>query len=577
MCLAAYTVNLFVFISASCVFVRTSRLRQVCLQKPACLRFGRRKKTLHNGLQTTGFAYNERGWLTNSTSPEFAMQLKYNNAEMGTKPNYNGNISNQLWGTAASLSNTFRYSYDALNRLTDGSTTTVPIQMSELLAYDVMGNIKKLKRDNAPLNEYHYIGNQLQTIDNVTVAAYGYDVNGNATTDGRTGISLGYNYLNLPSTATKTVNGTPVVGLTYTYDATGQKLKKVNSIGVGDTIDYIGGIQYRNGLIDFIQTEEGIARRSGTGYIYEYNLSDHLGNVRYTFRKNPSSFTVEPLQADNYYAFGLRKPFLVGSTDNKYLYNGKELQEELGQYDYGARFYDPVVGRWNTVDPLAEKMSRYSPYVYCFNNPILFVDPDGMRPEWIKGTDGKRVNYTINKDNSVSWSKNASADTRRVGNALVANGDKALLKMVNDANYSVKFDIDPSVHPTKLGNAINTYDLKTGAVLKSEITLYEGGLKKMENSVNNGMNMVDVATGQPSEQTKLYTEVLKSGNFEGAIAADAAHEIIHSADKSNTDKQFKNAFKNGKFDVEAKPEATETQSLRNTVIKQVIKDVIKLF
>jgi len=58
-----------------------------------------------------------------------------------------------------------------------------------------------------------------------------------------------------------------------------------------------------------IQTEEGIARRSGNGYIYEYNLTDHLGNVRYTFKKNASSFTVEPLQADNYYAFGLRKPF----------------------------------------------------------------------------------------------------------------------------------------------------------------------------------------------------------------------------------------------------------------------------
>jgi RHS repeat-associated protein len=133
-----------------------------------------------------------------------------------------------------------------------------------------------------------------------------------------------------------------------------------------------------------------------TGYNFEYFIKDHLGNTRLVLNESGTA-----TQETHYYPFGLEMAGLgtTGST-NKYTYNGKEKQTDFGLdwLDYGARMYDAAVGRWWTVDPLSEQMRRFSPYNYCFNNPIILIDPDGMSPTYNWNT-GKYMDG----DTEVSW------------------------------------------------------------------------------------------------------------------------------------------------------------------------------
>jgi RHS repeat-associated protein len=177
----------------------------------------------------------------------------------------------------------------------------------------------------------------------------------------------------------------------YLYDANGSKqIKKFFENGKQKNAEYyVGSIIYETDSTDvtgdklkYVMTGDGrITKLKDGTFRNEYFLKDHLGNTRVVFADTLNNGTASVIQETSYYPFGLAFTGPDLKTDkNKFLYNGKELQTDgdLGMYDYGARFYDPQIGRFTTIDPLMEWHFNYTPYHYCFNNPISFVDPDGL-------------------------------------------------------------------------------------------------------------------------------------------------------------------------------------------------------
>jgi RHS repeat-associated protein len=350
-----------------------------------------------NFIHQTQYSYNERGWLKQISSPTFTETIAYQDDIQSTATaNYNGNISEIRLNGEKTGANTNYFAYDKLNRLNNSWNSALPTMNETNISYDKGGNILHLERGDGTNLNYGYSGafissssnfldNLAGTIKGIGIENYyDKDQNGNLSyiEDNMGGIDAKYIYYdhnNLPLTVT---------GATYSeyvYDANGIKLASYTD---SHNTLFAANALFNNfsSNISFIHTEEGRAVRNADGsYRYEYFIKDHLGNTRQSIDKYNN--TARVIQEDNYCAFGLSVNKYNFSSDNKYLYNGKEklfmkdvqenAQHDLEWYDYGARFYDPVIGRWNVIDPLAEMTPSQTPYHYGNNSPVVYTDPDG--------------------------------------------------------------------------------------------------------------------------------------------------------------------------------------------------------
>ena len=450
------------------------------------------------------------------------------------------------------------------------------LRFDEKIGYDKMGNITRLERwgrngsnesstcikiDDLTLS---YTGNQLTKItesitgnlkgfvapSGSTTTAYTYNKNGALAQDFNTKISgIQYNLLNLP----QRIQFMDGHNTQYRYDAAGMKrqvihqtaksgitvplgtstyaLSGTNLVGTLTT-DYCAGghIVYENGSVSQILSSEGYLTRSSTGrYSHNFYLKDHLGNNRsvlYWMGNGYSSGNTVINQETNYYPFGM--PYEEGFYGDSYSpayqpykFGGKELDEMHGLkwYDFEARMKGTIIPPFTTLDPLAEKYYSISPYAYCANNPVRFVDPTG---KYIVGTDGKPVTYTDGQ-----WSINASTDVQTIGNAMLLTPEgKEVVDNMIGTEYGISINLSLGIStegPDKLGQAEISYDSNDN-VKGVEITLYKRAIEENADHYRSSRAGANTSKQEALKSLKptLIERIGQVGSHEGEHATNPA-------------------------------------------------------
>lgn len=393
--------------------------------------------------------YNIQGWLTTKNSELFDMNLNYfQTPREWFEPSYTGNIVSWKWSHKQINGNTYGddceygFHYDDLSRLTDAELFICdPIDANNEytengITYDKNGNIITLNRsslssEDARSYRFSYDGNQRVKETNSN-SLYGYDANGNISSDALSGLEISYNLLNLPSK----MYGWGDYSDYYRYLADGTKIQHEYSDGQQD--EYRGSlVYYSNGEFS---APFGGGRLVSEGNTTEahYFLTDHLGSTRVVAKVTPTGRI--DLDRKDYYPFGKEwTQSSMPTSSNRYTFSGKERQDIESDdcittplYDFGARFYDPDGVHFLQQDPMAEKYYPISQYNYCLGNPIRLIDPNGMETtdaleEWIEELEKeiddmrRRNNADIARYEAGRTDKNSKRTDRKIKKAEARN------------------------------------------------------------------------------------------------------------------------------------------------------------
>ena len=352
------------------------------------------------------YAYNIRNWLKETKSDRFKQNLYYESTK--ENPCFNGNISRMQW--QSSKDNVLRgydFIYDGLNRLEESAygegadlSQSKSHYSEHVLSYSPNGSIERLQRYGKKNNgtfgliddlTYAYNGNQIKSISDKAGSLlydgsfdfkdgadadveYFYDANGALVKDLNKGISnIEYDVLgNL-----KCITFNNGFKTKYVYDAAGNKLRTTHESVVTNTTDYIGNFIFENGKLDKYLFDGGYCSFDNSqNPTFHYYEKDHLGSVRMVVNEKG---TIE--QVNHYYPFGgVYGDLSYNAEIQKSKYIGKEFDHMYGLdwYDHGARMYDAAGLFWDRKDPLFSKYYSLSPYLYCGNNPVLYLDIDGL-------------------------------------------------------------------------------------------------------------------------------------------------------------------------------------------------------